>query len=479
MRERGAGIAKELTLGFLIIIFIGGAVTFAGLTLWSRHNFDALVRAGDVEIARSGAEVLSEFYGEHGSWDGVGSMFAKGLPGSIGLELPKDDHSRFHHERGPDIPVVVTDSRGFAVYPAVTPFSRLPARDGVAVLVDGKTVGYVYFKSMLQKSYSARESAFMSSLLASIVLSVLVGAVLALFLGSFFASKITRPIVRLDEAVRSLAAGDLGVRATKARDDEIGRLSDNFNAMAERLEVTELERKNLLADIAHELRTPVSIIQANLEMMIDGVYEPDRARLSGVCDETRILTELIGNLRAISDLELGIVPVSPVPVRVYSLVAETCEKCRPLFAEKNIELSLGPEPEYDVALSEEPRLRQVVRNILMNALKYAPPDSTVSVSIMHDAPRISGEVSRTPAESAGLISVSVSDQGPGVPERDLGKIFDRFYRVDSSRSRETGGRGLGLAICRQFIEACGGSIAARNNEPRGLNVRFTLPACPR
>ena len=479
MKKKPARIRKELILGLVAIVILSGAVSCVGIFLWSRHDFDALVQKSDIETARSVAEALSPFYANRGSWDGIGNEIEK-LKGTILAQNFRAAQNQIErHGRDGLIPLVVTDDRGFSVLPPIrdevadrnvrtekTP-ERFKISDGVAVTVGGKTVGYVFYKSMLRRSYNPHEEAFVSSLAISIGISILIGVILAVVAGAFFSARFVRPILGLDEAVQRVSKGESGVRATKTRDDEVGRLTDNFNAMAKRIEMTEAARRNLLADIAHELRTPVSVIQANLEMIIDGVYSADKARLESLYDETRILADLIGSLREISDLETGVDAMNLQPVRIHALLAETKEKYRALFEDRRIALVV--EPSADEALcvrSDESRLRQVVRNVLVNALKYSQSDSMVSVCC-----------ERMSLDDAAFLRVGISDEGPGVPEGDLEKIFERFYRVDSSRNRDSGGRGLGLAICRQFVEASGGRIYAKNKQPHGLEVMIELPVC--
>jgi len=467
MKLRG-GLRRELILGLVGIIVLGGLVTHAVILGFSRQSFDVLVAKSDVEIARSVAEALAPAYGAAGSWDGIEQSVRDVLSTAIRPRMGDDDRGLERHGdrhvRDDELPLVVTDATGSIVYPPSRRGERIAVKGGVAVVWSGATVGFTFFKSMLARSYNPRESAFLASLVLSVGLSALIGVVLAVGLGSFFAARFVRPIIELDGAVQRLANGESGARATEGRKDELGHLAGNFNAMARKLESTEAARRALLADIAHELRTPVSVIQANLEMILAGVYAPDRDRLESLYDETRILTDMIGSLREISDLESGVVRFNAAPVRVWSLVAETCEKYRPLFAERGIRVELDSGGVEGVcALSDEDRFRQVIRNVLVNAQKYSGDGTLVTVSA-----RLQGE---------DRLRVCVADEGPGVSDGELERIFERFYRVDASRNRDSGGRGLGLAICRQFVEASGGSIFARNRQPHGLEVCIDLPIC--
>jgi signal transduction histidine kinase len=470
-------IRDHLVLGIVAVVLLSGLTTYGVVLASFRHDFDALVETNDLETAASFASSLAEFYKARGSWSEVGDEIdalrhspAQSRTAGAGRSFDKK------HPMDSDIPLVLTDESGNPIYSGMHAKdgkreTALPARlkiaHGKGIAVDGKTVGYVFFKSMVFRSYNPQESAYIASLTRSITLSVAIGLILALALGTFLAARFARPIAALDSAVKTIAEGDMSARVGVGRNDEIGSLAGNFNLMADRLQAAEAARQNLLADIAHELRTPVSIIQANLEMIIDGVYSADAERLKSLYDETRILTNLITDLRSLSDLEVGIAPMRSERVRISAVAEESCAKLRPLFDERGIRLGSPPSSEEMLVSAQEDKLRQVFRNILGNALKYAPSGSTVTLSL-----------ERVPSAEGGVpaIKATIEDEGEGVPEGETEKIFERFYRVDSSRSRESGGRGLGLAICKTIVEAFGGKIGAYNRKPRGLAVWFELPA---
>ena len=469
---RKNGIRTELISGLAAVIFISGFFTYSVILFWTRSNFDDLVKANDVEIAAEYAESLAEYYRGKGSWDEVEAFLRGGDDGNsafIREPYQPDDHR--HHREG-EIPLIVTDEGGRPVFIGMDlkddglgedPARTLKLSRGTPVSLDGAVVGYVYFKSMIFRSYNPQERAFLLSLAKSMGLSVLVGLVLSLVLGSFLAARFARPIVMLDSAVKRITGGDMDTHVSVTRTDEIGSLADSFNLMTERLRRTEAARQNLLADIAHELRTPVSIVQANLEMILEGVYAPDEEKLRSLHKETVLMTSLIKDLRSLSDLEVGLTPMNPERFELSPFVRGVCDKYAPLFREKGVSLDLGA-AERVFVLADEDRIRQVLGNLLGNALKYAPQDSCVTVLVELPDP-----------SSEDRVRITVADQGPGVPEESREKIFNRFYRVDASRSRRSGGRGLGLAISKKIIEMSKGRMGAFNTDPHGLSVWFTLP----
>lgn len=475
-RRRGR-IRNELVLGLAAVILISSLSSYVVILLAFRRDFDTLVEKNDLEIAKTYAVSLGKYYSSAGSWDGLADELAilRSEPAAR-PESEQGPHPDRRHPKDSDIPLILTDADGIPLYngmrvkdgdrPLKLP-SKLKTADGQKVEVDGRTVGYIFFKTMVFKTYNPQEEAFISALTRSIGFSVAIGLVLALGLGTVLASRFARPVTALDTAVTTIAGGDLSARVEVGRRDEIGSLAVNFNRMADKLQATETARQNLLADIAHELRTPVSIIQANLEMLIDGVYVPDAARLRSLHEETRILTDLISDLRSLSDLEVGIVKVRTERVRLAALVDESCRKFRPLFEEKGIALGTDLGAGDAEVMAEDDQLRQVIRNVLGNALKYAPEGSAVSVRLENGQDRDDGK--RT-------FRLTIGDEGVGVPEGETERIFDRFYRVDPSRNRESGGRGLGLAISRKIVEAFGGRIGAYNRAPHGLALWIELPS---
>ncbi len=211
---------------------------------------------------------------------------------------------------------------------------------GEEILIDDDTIGYIFFKSMITQDYNPQELTFIKAVTASTGISVLLGIILAVVSGTLLASRFAKPITELDSAVKKITSGDLSARVDVVGRNEIGSLAENYNHMADRLQKTENSRQTLLSDIAHELRPPVSVIQANLEMIIDGVYTADEERMKSLYEETRILTGLISDLRLLSDLESGAAGMNMDRISLSGLLDETCVKLRPLFEDKGIPLNL-------------------------------------------------------------------------------------------------------------------------------------------
>ncbi|AYY11418.1 HAMP domain-containing protein [Actinobacteria bacterium YIM 96077] len=270
--------------------------------------------------------------------------------------------------------------------------------------------------------------------------------------------RMTRPIHALTAAARRMGAGDRSARVEVNGKDEIADLGRAFNSMAESIEVNEAQRKAMVSDIAHELRTPLSNVSGYLEAAEDGVVPLDSSLVSSLREESALLQRLIDDLQDLALADAGMLRVYPEEQDAAALARQVVAAHRAAADEAGVELRLDAEP-VTVAFDPE-RLRQALGNLLSNAIRFTPEGGTVTV------------YARGGDESASLV---VEDDGPGVPEEHLPHLFDRFYRVEGSRSRETGGSGLGLAICKHLVEAHGGTIDVASTAGAGSVFTIRLP----
>lgn len=300
----------------------------------------------------------------------------------------------------------------------------------------------------------------------SLLLAGLAAGALALALGFVLFRQITAPLDSLTRATRGIAGGDLEARvsvvATEggAGDDEIARLGRSFNAMAENLQRSERARRNMLADVAHELRNPLGIIQSHLEAMLDGVFPTTPEQIASLHDETLLLTRLVDDLRDLALADAGEQSLERVPTDLAALVERVTEAFQVQAAERHITLVCGHGATVPTLPLDPHRIDQVLRNLISNALRYSPAGAQVTVTLTRD-----GQAAR----------VEVADTGPGIPPDAVEHVFERFWRADKSRSRESGGAGLGLAIAAQWVRAHGGQIGVSSQVGRGSTFWFTLP----
>jgi signal transduction histidine kinase len=299
---------------------------------------------------------------------------------------------------------------------------------------------------------------------ASINRSLLLGGSLAigiaLLLTFMLSRRMTSPIGALASAARRLGHGDLSERVRLQGEGEIAALAKAFNSMAADLEYAEQLRRNMVADVAHELRTPLSNIRGYLEAIRDGVIKPDAAAISSLNEEASLLSRLVNELQELSLAEAGELKLVYQAENITDLVKQAVTPWQPQLTAGEICLSLELPDSLPLVNIDWQRVNQVLHNILENAVAHTPKGGTINVA----------------ATAKGKwVEVSVSDTGEGIPAQDLPHIFERFYRVDKSRARATGGSGLGLTIAKRLVEAHGGTITVQSKLREGSRFSFTLP----
>jgi signal transduction histidine kinase len=307
-------------------------------------------------------------------------------------------------------------------------------------------------------SLGTAESSFLSTIAESTLIGGGIAIGLALFLSTMLIVQILRPLRALSRATDRVAKGDMPDEVKLKTHDELGRLGDSFNLMLESLRLSEKVRHTMTADIAHELRTPVTIIQGTLEAILDGIYDASEEFLSPIYEETLHLGRLIDDLRDLALAEAGELRLEKDAVDIVELiqqVAETAFMAREDAPTLHLDL---PKVLPKIQLDRK-RFRQVIANLLSNAIRHTPKDGDVYIR----ARRVNGDV-----------EMSVSDTGPGIKPEDLQHLFERFYRGDPARGRSAGS-GLGLAIVKQWVEAHGGTIEAANRDSGGARFIVHIP----
>ena len=304
-------------------------------------------------------------------------------------------------------------------------------------------------------------AAFADAIRTALVIAVAAGAVTAVVVSVVLSARLSRPIGRLAEASRRIASGRYAERVPVSSDDEIGELAESFNTMAASLEATERRRLQLVGDVAHELRTPVATVDGYLEGLEDGIIEPSGATWSLLRGETTRLSRLVDDLQELWRAEARQLVLKLEPVDVGGMVSTALERHATSAAERGIALRLEGEPTVPPAIADRDRLAQVLDNLLSNAVRYTDDGTAVTVGL-RSAP--------------DAVTLSVVDQGPGLTDEQLERVFERFYRADPSRSRALGGSGIGLAIAKALVELMGGRIWAESPGPgQGSTFRVILP----
>jgi signal transduction histidine kinase len=323
----------------------------------------------------------------------------------------------------------------------------------------GTRVGSVYVLPDLGVNEGMAGDVLLHSVDRWLWLGALAAGLVALIATAAVAGRILGPVEQLTRAARRLADGDLQQRVAVASRDEVGDLARAFNRMADALERQEHLRRQMVTDVAHDLRTPLTNILGQLEAIQDGLLQPSGEVLASLQEEVLFLTGLVRDLQDLSLAEAGALRLEAVPLEVRAEVGRVIEALHPAGAG-------GPRiengaPERLVAFADPVRFRQIVRNLLANALVHAGPGGAVEVG----------------ARLAGAdVEVSVRDDGPGIAPEHQPHVFERFYRADGSRDRASGGAGLGLAIVKKLVQLQGGAVRVESRPGEGATFRFTIPS---
>lgn len=301
--------------------------------------------------------------------------------------------------------------------------------------------------------------------LFQIGLITLCGVIVARWASGYLSRRITRQITELEEATVEFAAGRLDRRVRVLSADELGSLAERFNVLAGRLDELDTQRRSFVANVSHDLRTPIAIIRGHIDAQLHGSGSDEldpHASFLVIERETQTLAKLIDDLFTLSRVEDGVLPVAHLPVPLQRLAAQTVESLRP-YALKTGRVSVNANVPGDVppVLGDPTRITQILSNLLHNAVRHTPAGGVVMLTAR-------------PIRNGTAVEVSVEDTGVGIAPEDLPRIFDRFYQGESIR--ETGGTGLGLSIVKQLVEIQGGAVAAASTLGQGTRISFQLPA---
>lgn len=327
-----------------------------------------------------------------------------------------------------------------------------------AIEVDGEPVGWIGFapagKVLPPEAHRFLQGQIMITAIA-LAVALAVSAALSLLL----ARHLSRPVRRLDDTVNSLTQGDYDVRAEISTLDETGRLAGHVNQLAHTLERNRSARRRWMADIAHELRTPVAILKGEVEALADGIRPVNERMTQSLQEEIEQLSALIDDLQTLALSDAGALNLQKERVDLQNLVQQCAEAFRERLSRRGIELQVTTQPQQ--ADVDPQRLRQLLQNLLENSCRYVQEGGQVVVEQR--------------ALQTGFKLV-VEDSGPGLTDQQMSRLFERFYRVDESRSRVGGGSGLGLSICRNIAEAHSGHIKAAHSSMGGVKFEIDIPA---
>ena len=479
----------RLSLAFSVVVLLGVVAVGAIGILLADVNIRRHILVREVQDPGGLIDTLSAHYQTNNSWDGVDALL-RGAQATFPLR-----------PRG-GLAFIVTDDLGHVVYttqrwtPAQPVETDRPV-DGLPIKVEGRTMGYLrvepiggpgrsmgmgmhrienpshdgpgegdsvhgppFFDEFRPSGEPPPPGVFFIQTLSQTMLwiALLVG-ILGVLFGVVMGRTLTAPLRRLAEAAQAIGARDFSRRVEVNGTEEVREVAQAFNEMVDDLKQAETLRSNLLSDVAHELRTPLSVLQGNLQAILDEVYPMEQEEIARLYDQTRLLGRLVEDLHELAQVEAKQLPLNLRPVELGELVRDVVETFGPAAKAEETNLSMDIPDDLPAVQVDPARMTQVLHNLLSNALRHTPSGGTISVSA---------------GRGEDAVWLAVQDTGEGIPPEDLSHVFDRFYRVDRARARGTGGAGLGLAIVRAIVEMHGGKVWADSDGVPGHGSRLTI-----
>jgi len=459
----------RLTLAFILVILVAVGAIALLIKQTTDLEFRQYITHSGMRASGSGIQKLAEYYQQTGSWEGVESLLGEGVfvSGTRGMTVPGMDQR--WPMMGGRLDVLLADANGQIVFDSVgeSTDKRLSSKQQdralpITALDEEQVIGYLLLALPDRPDgWGSLEQQFLDRMQEGLIVGAALSVGLGLVVGAIISRGLVAPLQRLAAAARAVAGGDLGQQVRVEGSTEVAEVSRAFNEMTAALEEGEELRQNLMADVAHELRTPLSVLQGNLRALLDDVYSLEKSEIARLYDETRLLSRLVDDLRELAQAEAGQLSFNLRPTDVGDVIRATVTNFEPAVESKEIHLTANVVNDLPPVLADPDRVGQVLRNLLTNALRHTPKGGQVTVSA---------------GQSEDVVEIVVTDNGEGIAPEDLPCVFDRFYRGDRSRSRAEGGAGLGLAIVRAMVKAHGGRVSvASDGLGQGSTFSFTLP----
>jgi two-component system, OmpR family, sensor kinase len=464
----------RLSLAFALVVLVAVGAIAVLINRTTGVEFRRYITGSGMEVAGSGVQQLVEYYQQEGSWNGVESLLSGGVyvdgPMQGGRAPLSAEGSRPGFQPG-RLDVLLADGNGLVVFDSTDRAQgrHLTARQkasAVAITQDGsgQVIGYLLLSfPAAPDRLGALEQQFLSRLQSALWVGAALAVGLGVVTGVILSRSLTAPLQRLAAAARGVASGNLDQQVKVEGSAELAEVGRAFNDMTTALKKAETLRQNLVADVAHELRTPLSVLQGNLRAILDDVYALDKAEISRLYDETRLLGRLVDDLRELALADAGQLCLSLRPTDLAKVIRFTIDNLALAAEAQQVALTVQLPDPLPTAQADSDRVAQVLRNLLINGLRHTPPGGSVTV---------------TASETGNMVEIAVADTGEGISPDDLPHVFERFWRADPSRARGerlAGGTGLGLSVAQSLVEAQGGRIWVDSVPGDGTVFRFTLP----
>jgi signal transduction histidine kinase len=460
-------IYGKLTLAFMLVAFTAAALVALFIRLTSADRLMQLI----IEQQRSSLEqALQDYYTANGSWEEVAENWQQiqsltlPTPESPPPDRPPEDN-RPPEAHSPRNLFGLADAQGIvlvSVDPSYPSGSSLPQdvlKAGTPVIVDGETVGTI-LTARESPGFNPQEAQYLQRTNEALILAGIGALVVALIMGVLLARTLTRPLQALTSAAQSITRGQLEQQVTVRSNDEIGQLASAFNSMSQEVARVNQLRRQMTADIAHDLRTPLTVISGYIESMRDGDLKPTPERFTLIYSEIERIQNLVGDLRTLSLADTGELSLNIQSISPKNLLEHALSLFRHQAEQQNISIAVKAGPDLPEIQVDEARMIQVLGNLITNALRYTP---------------IGGKITLSARSSGDTLEICVQDTGEGIAADELPHIFNRFHRGDQSRHSETGETGLGLAIVKALVELHGGSTSATSSPDQGTTIQLSFP----
>ncbi len=456
----------KFILAFAGIAFITAALVALFIRLTNADRLTQLI----IDQQRSNLEqALASYYQQNGSWEGVADNWqqiqSRTFPPPASTPPPHgspgNPPGNFEHGNL----LGLADAEGeviVSVDPNYPTGSKLPTdvlKTGTAVTVSGAQVGTI-LTARQPPNLNPQEASFLQRTNQALIYAILGALLVALILGFFLARTLTQPLRALTQAAQRISQGQLEQEVRVSSNDEIGQLAAAFNSMSQEVARVNQLRKRMTADIAHDLRTPLTVISGYIESMRNGVLKPTPQRLDLIYSEIERLQNLVGDLRMLSLADAGELILNPQNIPPVALLNRAATLFKNQAEQQNIEICVEAASELPEIRVDEARMMQVFGNLISNSLRYTPAGGTIRLSAQ---------------ASDHQVEICVQDTGSGIPSEEIPYIFDRFRRSDRSRHAENGESGLGLAIVKALVELHGGSTRAESVAGFGTTIYMLFP----
>lgn len=438
------GLRAKLIIALLTVTLLAVAIGTLYSSVGLQARIDSAAHARAANSATHFAGVAAAIYSDSGGWTRGAVSAVRHVADIEGLRLTLRDATGKLLESPPPGPPVENG-----------------ATSGGSIVVGGKKTGSFTIAPLNGQLLTPEELQLRRELNQLNIIAGAIAAVIALLVALYLAFTLSRPLRRIRAAAEEMQAGNLSARVDPGGDEEIRAVGQALNRLAETLQDEEALRKENLADLAHELRTPVMGILARIEAAQDGVMPDEAANLEAIHAETQRLVHLLDDLSALSEAERPGLLLAKGSLDLATVARAQADAMRARFDDKGVELREDLEPVW--VEGDRKRLEQVVANLLSNALRYTEPDGRVFV--------------HTAADNGSAL-LSVTDTGIGIPQTDVPHLFTRFWRGEKSRSRDTGGAGIGLAIVKELVRAHGGTVEVESVPGQGSRFSIHLPTAP-